>query len=789
MQTAIASSSNPVLDFDTILFHGYAENVGEAHMCDQYYGWNATMGGGLYKLTGFKTGGMPVVIDFLKNSVVQNGRFKGKTLAGGAFLSPDLSYDGKTIVFAWAAQETNKCYHIFKVSVDGSNLIQLTDGFCPFVPYSPDLRYWNVSQNDFDPCWLPNGRIVFISERRGGYLRCSNSRPCPTYTLFSMKDDGTDIIPISYHETNEWHPSVNNDGMIVYTRWDYVDRDDCIAHNLWTCYPDGRDPRAPHGNYPLPLSTFGPGSWSDGRGARPIGEWNIRAIPNSVKYVATAAPHHGHSFGDIVIIDPTILDDGKMSQVKCISYPGGSQFSDGAGPWGTAWALNENYFLCNYNRTIRLLKADGTYEELYNSTVGRPIDPMPLRARTKPPVLATATWQGERAGLPGHMRATISIMNIYNGDQPLPSGVTIKSLRIMQIIPQLQAVMNNPRIGYPSEALVRLSLGTVPVEDDGSVYCEAPVAKEMYFQLLDDKGMAVHSMRSGTYVHAGEQLTCYGCHEDKWKATPASSIPLAMKRAPSKLIPEPGAEPFGITPISYYRLVKPIFDAKCVNCHTQKSQGPHDMSFGALKSYAFYWCGDGNPYLNGDIVTAVRGGSRTTPGSFGAAFSRMGKALLNANHQAAAAGISSDDFHRVCLWLDGNSNEFAAYTQGSAQQQGKFVWPELDMDSTNPTGVESAYPAVGQTAIAQKMRQIVSPRALNISRNGRILKITSVNDAIARARIFDMQGHAAGIIAGNGGRTIELDMGAIPRSNGVFAVRLYDSKGNRIGSARISLLQ
>ena len=62
------------------------------------------------------------------------------------------------------------------------------------------------------------------------------------------------MIPISYHETNEWNPSVDHDGKIVYTRWDYVDRDDCIAHHLWTCYPDGRDPRSPHGNYPLPLS-------------------------------------------------------------------------------------------------------------------------------------------------------------------------------------------------------------------------------------------------------------------------------------------------------------------------------------------------------------------------------------------------------------------------------------------------------------------------------------------------------------------------------------------------------
>ena len=68
-----------------------------------------------------------------------------------------------------------RCYHIFKVNADGSGLEQLTDG----------------TWNDFAPCWLPNGRIAFITERRGGYLRCG--RVCPTYTLYDMAADGSDI--------------------------------------------------------------------------------------------------------------------------------------------------------------------------------------------------------------------------------------------------------------------------------------------------------------------------------------------------------------------------------------------------------------------------------------------------------------------------------------------------------------------------------------------------------------------------------------------------------------------
>ena len=79
--------------------------------------------------------------------------------------------------------------------------------------------------------------------------------------------------------------------MLVYTRWDYVDRDSDVAHHLWRCYPDGRDPRSPHGNYP------------DVRESRPWMEMSLRAVPGSANYVAVAAPHHGEAYGSLVLIE------------------------------------------------------------------------------------------------------------------------------------------------------------------------------------------------------------------------------------------------------------------------------------------------------------------------------------------------------------------------------------------------------------------------------------------------------------------------------------------------------
>ena len=45
-------------------------------------------------------------------------------------------------------------------------------------------------------------------------------------------------------------------------------------------------------------------------------EMSIRSIPNSNKYIAVAAPHHGENYGSVIHIDTRIADDRAMSQVK-----------------------------------------------------------------------------------------------------------------------------------------------------------------------------------------------------------------------------------------------------------------------------------------------------------------------------------------------------------------------------------------------------------------------------------------------------------------------------------------
>lgn len=697
---------NPLLDFDRILFLKRHKAIYE-HMCDQYYGIAARPGGGLFILEDPFTDA-PRAHNLLENSIVERGRLQGRALRGGtsapdlhydgegrltesvpanggAFLSPDLSFDGRQILFSYVECEGDtrhsyrredqgeywrehwdigRAYHVFRVNVDGTGLEQLTDG-----PW-----------NDIHPCWLPDGRIAFVSERRGGFLRCG--RVCPTYTLYQMDGRGDAVHPLSYHETHEWLPSVNHDGMLVYSRWDYVDRDNDIAHHLWLTYPDGRDPRGPHGNYPRV------------REMRPWMELSIRAIPGSHKYLATAATHHGQHFGSLITIDLREEDDHAGSQLRRVTpeamFPEsesapGVPYDCGQGNrgqvYGTAWPLSEDFYLAVYDPAERrhalyLVDGFGNRELIYDDPEIACSDPMPLRPRPAPPVIPVQThYAANPAEQPE--TGTIAVANVYDGLLDWPEGAQLKELRLVQLFAKSTPAPDDPRIGTGDETVARGVLGTVPIEPDGSAYFEAPAGITFYFQALDERGMAVQTMRSATYLHPGERLSCMGCHEPKQKTPqPPARIPLAFQKQPALLQPE--AE--GAYPLQFSRLVQPVLDTHCVDCHEQKAEAPnlsgadfgaHGWSQAALSLLPYAWAKHG-----GNFTGLQRNKTcYSIPGDVGARASRL-LALLEAGHHDVR--LTSAELRRITTWLDANSVFYGAYHDTEAQARGELVAPRLD---------------------------------------------------------------------------------------------------------------
>jgi len=309
------------------------------------------------------------------------------------------------------------------------------------------------------------------------------------------------------------------------------------------------------------------------------------------------------------------------------------------------------------------------------------LSPMTLQPRPTPPVIPDVTLQtaeARRKAFNPDRPATIALMNVYDSEAPWPEATRITALRIIQILPKSTPAPNDPRIGVAEQSNARAVLGTVPIEADGSAYFEAPVGKPLYFQALDDQGLAVQSMRSDTYLHPGESLTCQGCHEPRTHSPrPVGNKPLALQRPPSRIQPEAD----GSNPFNFVRLVQPVLDRNCVACHLEKqaldlsgmSEGKHGFtrSYANLAGkYGFYF-----DVLNGSIARGVHGGSRTVPGQFGARLSPL-LPFLDERHYGVK--LPAEDRRRVTLWLDCNSEFYGAYENTTAQARGEIVTPSLE---------------------------------------------------------------------------------------------------------------
>lgn len=616
---------NPLLNFGPLLFSKRMP-PGYSHLVMQYFGWRQRPGGGLF------------VLDKPGHSLAVRDIFEGK-LAHGSLLEPSLSYDGKRVVFSWVdlrdarANPANdgkdvKYFHIYTANIDGTDLRQVTSG----------------AYDDVMPTWLPDGGIAFCSTRRKGYARCFGGQfgsRWHVYTLHRVQPDGSDLRTLSYHDTNEWFPTVTNSGLLLYARWDYIDRDAVTHQNLWLTRPDGTNPLSLWGNgVPNPHCAF-----------------QARPVPASNKLIFIASAHHSVTGGSVVMLDPDVHNNDHRAIQRLTPQIRFPEAEGRISQWYCSpWPLSEKYFLISYSPLplafepapqpanglgLYVLDAFGNREVIYRDSHIGSTSPIPLRQRTAPPVLPPHSSPQSSTG-------TMLLSDVYQGLGDVPRG-TIKELRIVQIFPKTTPTANAPPIGCAGEENARAILGTVPIETDGSAYFEVPAGKPVLFQALTADGMAYQTMRTLTYVQGGERISCVGCHESRTSVVPPRP-PLAAKRPPSKI--EPG--PMGGTPFSFVRFVQPVLDKHCLACHggakpekgidlTGTPQGAVTRSYASLTKHA---------------RLVPRYGARnqvqiTPAGGQNAAIGSGLLKMLRAGHKDVK--LSPDDLRRLAAWIDMNA--------------------------------------------------------------------------------------------------------------------------------------
>jgi hypothetical protein len=593
----------------------------------------------------------------------------GDRLTNGNFTTLALSYDARTIFFAFAERSAKKpaftsperrSFHLFAMARDGTALRQLTSGV----------------EDDFDPCPLPDGGLAFMSSRRGGFARCNNTwEPCETYTLHRMDADGANVRTLSFHETDEWHPSVLNDGRLVFTRWDYVDRSAANFHGLWTCRADGTGVASLFGNYTMRINAC----------------YQPRPMPGSDRLLFLAGAHHADVGGSLVMLDPKRIRldpttgedmlDATQPLTPEICYPEAAGWPKSY--FHSPWPLSEDVFLVSFSfdplpgmssgerhdtRTgLYYFDRFGSLELLYRDRGNSAMYPMPLAPRACPPVVGAqlASELGDEG--------EFLLSDVRHSLRPLPADRPIRELRVFQLLEKTgMHTANVPRIGHANAENARVLLGTVPVEADGSAYFRAPAGKPLYFQAVDATGRAVQGMHSEVYLQPGERRACIGCHEAPGTA-PANRPALAMRRAPSQVQPGPD----GTQPMNYPRLVQPVLDHHCVRCHdgqpgpgksklalTGAPSGTFTRSYQNLKPY-LRWYEWGNASIS-QIATQ--------PGRMGADASPLTAILADATHRPHVQWTNADRL-RLDLWLDANVPFYGTYdlAEQLAQREGRSM--------------------------------------------------------------------------------------------------------------------
>jgi hypothetical protein len=561
--------ADPVIDFTGLLCidNPYVHGSEAVHEIRHRNEDTATPGGRLLVLDGLRP-------DARVRKLAPSG-------VAAAFWRPDLSFDGTKVLFCMKAAD-QPAYHLYEVGLDGSGWRQITEG----------------DYNDLDPIYAPDGGIIFSTTRCNHYLRCGGSK-FRMFILARCDRDGKNIYFISANNEADYAPSFLPDGRIIYTRWEYVDKSVLRVQSLWTVNPDGTG-----------ASTF----WGN-QSKWPDMLLNARVIPGTNQIVFSATGHHDAYAGPLGVVAP---DEG-------LNYPDGvynltphTPWAEvGAGPadkpynkdfqappcygaFQTPFPISRDLLLVSARvgppvATLRdpelswfqlyLMDYDGNMELLYKGAFNV-LHAQPIRARLKPHIIPTnVRWPGkmiaaDQSPAPGILLSS----DVYEGSG-IPRGL-VKSLRVLEIESQsycdgirstnTEANIYRTKGAFPNYNLsgetptsflydegTKRILGTVPVEADGSVHFKVPPVRSIYFQLLDEKGRCLQTMRSFTHVMPGETRGCVGCHETS-SATPYPKATfLALQRPPSDITPPP----WGEATVSFPRFVQPVLDRHCIECH------------------------------------------------------------------------------------------------------------------------------------------------------------------------------------------------------------------------------
>ncbi|MBN1345211.1 MAG: hypothetical protein JXQ73_21130, partial [Phycisphaerae bacterium] len=394
----------------------------------------------------------------------------------------DLHFDATRMLFSMPNAKGR--WQVYEIGVDGKGLREL-----PLIR-EPDV-------DNYDACYLPDGRIVFGSTACFAGVPCINGSGHVS-NLYLLETNGN-IRQLTVEQDHDWCPTVLNNGRVLYLRWEYTDTPHAFSRILFHMNPDGTEQMEYYGsNSYWPASMF-----------------YARPIPNHpAKVVAVVGGHHElPRMGDLVIFDPArgrFEADGAVQRIPGYARNVAPAMLDL--PIAQTWPkflhpypLSEKYFLASCKPSaeapwgIYLVDVFDNMVLIKDEPGYALFEPIPLRKTPRPPTVADKVD-------PNRRDAEVFMTDVYrgNGLKGVQRG-TIKRLRVSSYQFGYQGMGAEPySIGLDGPWDPRLILGTVPVCDDGSARFRVPAYTPIALQPLDAEGKAVQLMRSWFTAMPGE---------------------------------------------------------------------------------------------------------------------------------------------------------------------------------------------------------------------------------------------------------------------------------------------
>lgn len=558
----------------------------------------------------------------------------------GQILECDLSYDGKTILFSWR-QTQDEGYHVWTINVDGTGLTQLTDG-----PW-----------HDYNASWLPDGGIAFLSTRSAQFAYCWHA---PVGVVHRMDADGSNVRLLSANYLNDFTPYPLEDGRILYSRWEYVDRPAIPIQSLWTMNPDGTGLSVYFGNRVISPGTF----------------MEARQIPGTTRIICTMTGHNGPTRGAIGVIDRSKGVNAQAAienitpDVPVPPVDKGNGNTGGTKQYSCPLPLDATRFLVSIRGPLLVRTISGACQSL---ALPAPENGMqwfnaqPIRPRPRPPVIpaSPSSFNEEQK------YATVYLQDVYAGLEPYVKRGEVKRVRVVRemqktvrIDPSMRAFgFQFPVISCGATYAGKTVLGEVPVEPDGSAYFRVPARMPIYFMAIDAQGRAVQRMRSFTHLMPGEVQGCIGCHEPRRQSPPIQRS-VANGRPPRDLEPPE----WGVGGFDYSRIVQPVLDKHCVECHNPLD-APNGIDLTGGKTDYFNvsydvlarenWGPKGSPFVS--WIPTYNGQEQNIleirPRAWGSPQSKLAEVLLSGHFdEDGKPRFDMDDKsrRRILAWIDLN---------------------------------------------------------------------------------------------------------------------------------------